>query len=100
MPPADASSAYVVSQIQILLILLGYRMWWRRGGGSAFGRPMPRGAWQKVPPHVLVPLMAGVAVVGYFVPLLGIPLAVFVAVDILLGEIAHRRGRRPYAPAD
>ncbi|MBM7442775.1 putative iron-regulated membrane protein [Streptomyces sp. HB132] len=162
VPPADASSAYVVSQIQrswpekqdavaidpatgevtdvvrfadypllaklsrwgidahtgvlfglanqlvlaaltggvILLILLGYRMWWRRGRGSAFGRPMPRGAWQKVPPHVLVPLMAGVAVVGYFVPLLGIPLALFVAVDVLLGEISYRRGRRTYAPAD
>ncbi|MFE9725832.1 PepSY-associated TM helix domain-containing protein [Streptomyces sp. NPDC005794] len=84
----------------IVLILLGYRMWWRRGRGSAFGRPLPRGAWQKVPPHVLVPLMAGVAVVGYFVPLLGIPLAVFLAVDILLGEISYRRGERTYAPAD
>lgn len=82
----------------IVLIVLGYRMWWRRGRGSAFGRPMSRGAWQKVPPHVLVPLMAAVAVVGYFVPLLGIPLAGFLAVDIVLGEIAHRRGRRTYAP--
>ncbi|MFJ8887736.1 PepSY-associated TM helix domain-containing protein [Streptomyces sp. NPDC102402] len=83
----------------IVLIALGYRMWWRRGRGSAFGRPMPRGAWQKVPPHVLVPLMAAVAVVGYFVPLLGIPLAVFLAVDIVLGEVAHRRGRRTCTPA-
>ncbi|MEV7103841.1 PepSY-associated TM helix domain-containing protein [Streptomyces atroolivaceus] len=82
----------------IVLILLGYRMWWQRGRGSGFGRPMPRGAWQKVPPHVLVPLMAGVAVVGYFVPLLGIPLAAFLAVDIVLGEVAYRRGRRTYAP--
>ncbi|MDX3179713.1 PepSY domain-containing protein [Streptomyces sp. ME02-7008A-1] len=82
----------------IVLILLGYRMWWRRGRGSSFGRPMPRGAWQKVPPHILVPLMAGVAVVGYFVPLLGIPLAVFLTADILWGEIAYRRGRRSYAP--
>lgn len=82
----------------IVLVLLGYRMWWQRGRGSAFGRAAPRGAWQKVPPLVLVPLMAGAAVVGYFVPLLGIPLAVFLAVDILLGEIAYRRGGRTYAP--
>ncbi len=75
----------------ILLVVWGYRMWWQRGRGSAFGRPVPRGAWQQVPPHVLVPLLAGVAVVGYFVPLLGIPLAAFLAVDVLLGEIAHRR---------
>ncbi|WP_109004963.1 PepSY-associated TM helix domain-containing protein [Streptomyces rishiriensis] len=75
----------------ILLIVLGYLMWWRRGRGSSFGRPVPRGAWAKVPPYVLVPLMAAVAVVGYFVPLLGIPLAGFIVVDVVLGEIAHRR---------
>lgn len=80
----------------ILLILWGYRMWWQRGRGSAFGRPVPRGAWQQVPPYVLVPLLALIAVLGYFVPLLGVPLAVFLAVDIVLGEIAHRRGRRTY----
>ncbi|MEV3932656.1 PepSY domain-containing protein [Streptomyces sp. NPDC049944] len=84
----------------IVLIVLGYRMWWRRGRGSAFGRPMSRGAWQKAPPQILVPLMAAVTVVGYFLPLLGIPLAGFLAVDIVLGEIAHRRGRRTYAPVD
>lgn len=80
----------------ILLILWGYRMWWQRGRDSAFGRPIPRGAWQQVPPYVLVPLLAAIAVLGYFVPLLGIPLAAFLAVDVVLGEVAHRRGRRTY----
>ncbi|MET8942783.1 PepSY domain-containing protein [Streptomyces sp. NPDC004542] len=80
----------------ILLILWGYRMWWQRGRGAAFGRPVPRGAWAQVPPYVLVPAMAAVAVLGYFVPLLGIPLAAFLAVDVVLGEVAHRRGRRAY----
>ncbi|MGW2959358.1 PepSY-associated TM helix domain-containing protein [Streptomyces sp. NPDC001220] len=80
----------------ILLILWGYRMWWQRGRGSAFGRPIPRGAWAEVPPYLLVPAMGVIAVVGYFVPLLGIPLAAFIVVDIVLGEIAHRRGRRTY----
>ncbi|MEV8592598.1 PepSY domain-containing protein [Streptomyces sp. NPDC052012] len=83
----------------ILLILWGYRMWWQRGRGSAFGRPLPRGAWQQVPPYILVPSLAVIAVLGYFVPLLGIPLAAFLAVDIVLGEIAHRKGRRSYAEA-
>lgn len=84
----------------ILMIVWGYRMWWQRGrGGSlgSFGRPLPRGAWQHVPAYVLVPLMVAIAVLGYFVPLLGIPLAAFLAVDIALGEIAHRRGRRSYS---
>ncbi|MFJ5775558.1 PepSY-associated TM helix domain-containing protein [Streptomyces sp. NPDC093094] len=80
----------------IVLVVLGYRMWWQRGRGSAFGRPIPRGAWAEVPPQVFVPMLAAVTVLGYFVPLFGIPLAAFVAVDVLLGEIAHRRGRRRY----
>ncbi|GLW46569.1 peptidase [Streptomyces sp. NBRC 14336] len=82
----------------IVLILWGYRMWWQRGRGSAFGRPIPRGAWQQVPPQILVPLAVAVAVVGYFVPLLGISLLAFLAVDIVLGEIAHRRGRAAAQP--
>ncbi|WP_425246520.1 PepSY-associated TM helix domain-containing protein [Streptomyces sp. NEAU-NA10] len=81
----------------ILLIVWGYRMWWQRGRGNAFGRPIPRGAWAQVPPYVLVPLMAVIAVLGYFVPLLGIPLAAFLVVDVVLGEITHRRGRRAAA---
>ena len=76
----------------ILLIVWGYRMWWQRGRGSSFGRPIPRGAWRQVPPRILVPLAALVAALGYVVPLLGIPLAAFVAVDAVLGEIAYRRG--------
>ncbi|MFF4803891.1 PepSY-associated TM helix domain-containing protein [Streptomyces sp. NPDC001351] len=82
----------------ILLIVWGYRMWWQRGRGSTFGRPIPRGAWQQVPPQILVPAVAVIAVLGYFVPLLGIPLAAFVVVDVLLGEIAHRKGRSTPAP--
>ncbi|MCL7428415.1 PepSY domain-containing protein [Streptomyces sp. YS415] len=77
----------------IVLIVWGYRMWWLRGRGSAFGRPIPRGAWQQVPPQILLPLAVVVAVIGYFVPLLGLSLLAFLAVDIVLGGIAHRRGR-------
>ncbi|MFI9155168.1 PepSY-associated TM helix domain-containing protein [Streptomyces sp. NPDC053367] len=80
----------------VVMIVLGYRMWWQRGRGSAFGRPVPRGAWAQVPPHILVPLLAVVAVLGYFLPLFGIPLALFVVVDVILGEIAYRRGGRRY----
>ncbi|WP_328634987.1 PepSY-associated TM helix domain-containing protein [Streptomyces sp. NBC_00356] len=82
----------------VLLIVWGYRMWWQRGRGSAFGRPVPRGAWQHVPPYVVVPLMVVIALLGYFVPLLGIPLAAFMLCDIALGEIAYRRGKRTYVP--
>lgn len=73
----------------ILLIVWGYRMWWLRRPG----RPVARGAWRKVPPAVLLPLLAGTALVGWFVPMLGISLLVFLAVDVSLGLAARARSR-------
>lgn len=96
--PVNQIALMLLALSLILLIVWGYRMWWQRGRGSAFGRPVPRGAWQQVPPQILVPLVAVVAVLGYFVPLFGISLAAFIVVDVVLGEAAHRRGKR--APAE
>ena len=81
----------------VFLILWGYRMWWQRGRGSAFGRPIPRGAWRQVPVYVLVPCVAVVAVVGCYVPLLGIPLVGFLVVDIVLGRVTRRRAGHAHA---
>lgn len=40
---------------------------------------------------VLLPLAAATALVGWFVPLLGISLLVFLAADVALGFAASRR---------
>ncbi|MGW6917801.1 PepSY-associated TM helix domain-containing protein [Kitasatospora sp. NPDC054939] len=78
----------------IAMILLGYRMWWQRrptrGSRLAVGRPHPRGAWRQSPKAA-----AGLAVLalalGWYLPLLGIPLAVFLGVDLLVGLAGRRR---------
>lgn len=79
----------------IFLILWGYRMWWQRRPTRdrtlSFGRPIPRGAWRQVPLPVLLPLALAGGVVGWLVPLLGISLVAFLAVDIALGALSHRR---------
>ncbi len=86
----------------VFLILWGYRMWWQRrptrGRTVSFGRPVPRGAWRKVPLPVLLPLVCGVAAVGWAVPLLGVSLVGFLLVDVVLGVLTHRR--RAPTPAD
>ncbi|MFE2233147.1 PepSY-associated TM helix domain-containing protein [Streptomyces sp. NPDC059442] len=79
----------------ILLILWGYRMWWLRRPG----RPVARGAWRKVPPTMLLPLAAVTAAVGWFVPMLGLSLLAFLAVDIVTG-LAARAGSRRRDPAE
>ncbi|WNF00666.1 PepSY domain-containing protein [Streptomyces luomodiensis] len=78
----------------VFLIVWGYRMWWQRGRAGAFGRPIARGAWRQVPSYVLASLVVAIGVLGYYLPLLGIPLAAFLVIDIALGRLADRRGKR------
>ncbi|MFD6938492.1 PepSY-associated TM helix domain-containing protein [Streptomyces goshikiensis] len=79
----------------MFLVFWGYRMWWLRrptkDRALSFGRPQPRGAWRKAPVTLLLPLAAVTAVVGWFVPMLGISLIAFLAIDVLLGFVAGRR---------
>ncbi|MEU2264608.1 PepSY-associated TM helix domain-containing protein [Streptomyces sp. NPDC019645] len=95
----------------IMLIVWGYRMWWQRrptrdrqssagddagassGRSLRFGRPVPRGAWRRVPVTAMMPLAAVTVLVGWFVPMLGVSLLVFLAVDIALGLVARARSR-------
>ncbi|MFD9698673.1 PepSY-associated TM helix domain-containing protein [Lentzea sp. NPDC059081] len=72
----------------VALVVMGYRMWWKRRPTSGFGRPTPRGQWRKAPPAALAGLGAATLVVGWFVPLLGISLVVFLVVDLVLGRRA------------
>ena len=46
------------------------------------------------PTYVLAVLTVVVAVLGYYLPLLGIPLAAFLVIDLALGRLADRRGKR------
>ncbi|MFG2980265.1 PepSY-associated TM helix domain-containing protein [Streptomyces sp. NPDC048258] len=81
----------------MFLVFWGYRMWWLRRPTKdrtlSVGRAQPRGAWRKLPVTVLLPLAAVTAVVGWFVPMLGISLVAFLAVDVLLGFVARRRAK-------
>lgn len=82
------------------MILWGYRMWWQRrptraDRGALVGVPPARGAWRGIPYGALVPCVLAVVALGWALPLFGIPLAVFLAVDVLVGVV---RSRRPATP--
>ncbi|NGN93726.1 PepSY domain-containing protein [Nocardioides sp. KC13] len=78
----------------IAVTLLGYRMWWLRrprgAGRLRFGRPVPPGAWRRLPWPVLVGGVAATVAVGWFFPLLGISLVAFLAVDVVLAAVRRR----------
>ncbi|MDT0266697.1 PepSY domain-containing protein [Streptomyces sp. DSM 44915] len=83
------------------LIVLGYRMWWRRRptgeGRRGWARPPSRGAWRRAPRAGLLLLLAVAAVAGYFAPLLGLSLLAFLLLDAVLGAVhRHRVSRDPH----
>lgn len=79
------------------VIVRGYMMWWKRrptkATGLTAGRPPLRGGLRRIS-AISVAVLAVVAVaVGWFVPLLGLSLVAFLAVDVVLGSIRRARTR-------
>lgn len=75
----------------LAVILRGYRMWWQRrptrGSRWAVGRPPARGGLRRLRPSAVTAVVVVAAAVGWFLPLLGLTLAAFVLVDLILGAI-------------
>jgi uncharacterized iron-regulated membrane protein len=73
----------------IAVILLGYRMWWRRRPTRSAGFVLPkgprRGAVSGLRPYEAALATIALAVFGYFAPLFVLSLMVLIAVDVVLG---------------
>lgn len=86
----------------ITTIVWGYRMWWQRRPTRAdrratVGTPPARGAWQQLPPWGIVVGVPAVIALGFALPLFGIPLLAFLALDLITGTVRGRR-KPPEAP--
>lgn len=77
----------------ISVVVRGYLMWWRRRATRGGLPKAPgRGSLSSLHPGEAVALVIVVAVLGWFAPWFGIPLALFVIVDGVWGIISTRRG--------
>ena len=78
----------------LTVIARGYRMWWQRrptrGSDWAVGRPPRRGGLRDVHAATTVVIVLVAAAVGWFMPLLGISLVGFVAVDVVIAAVQSR----------
>ena len=83
---------FVLDGGSITLIVLGYRMWWRRRPTRGFGKPYPRGGRRQVHWALLAPLGLLAVAVGVFLPLMGIPLAAFLLIVGMLGLRSRTAG--------
>lgn len=84
----------------ICVIIWGYRMWWQRRPTRAdrravLGAPPARGAWRGVPSAGLAVGVVAVVALGWALPLFGVPLAAFLAVDLLTVVVRRRRVAQP-----
>ncbi|MBK3590006.1 PepSY domain-containing protein, partial [Streptomyces sp. MBT57] len=78
------------------VIVWGYRMWWQRrptrdDRRALAGRAPERGAWRRLPLPVLVLGIPAVIALGWALPLLGVTLAGFLVVDVVVGAVRRRR---------
>ncbi|WP_342213411.1 PepSY domain-containing protein [Nocardia wallacei] len=79
----------------ITVLVRGYLMWWRRrptraGSRFAFGKPPRRGALRRAPLYLMVTVPAVAVAIGWFAPVLGISLLMFLAVDVIVGLTRRR----------
>lgn len=85
------------------MVIWGYIMWIKRrptlnrpalsrtAKPAVFRRAPKRGALRRTPPATALALIVTTIVVGYFLPLLGISLLAFLAIDVAAGYLYHRK---------
>lgn len=81
--------------VTIVLVVIGYRMWWKRSpyreGATPQAAPPP--ALRGLGPSVGVPVVLATVVLGWLLPAFGVSLLGFVAVDLLIAAARQRHGR-------
>ncbi|WP_020667777.1 PepSY-associated TM helix domain-containing protein [Amycolatopsis nigrescens] len=79
----------------LVLIVLGYRMWWVRSPYRARWASLPPPAWRQLPRRTLLLTLPAAAALGWLLPVLGVSLVGFILVDGLLTTINRRRRQKP-----
>ncbi|SDH89538.1 Uncharacterized iron-regulated membrane protein [Actinokineospora alba] len=65
----------------LALLVLGYRMWWQRRPTSGGLTPAPEPVWRQLPAPALVTVVVVAAALGWAMPVFGVTLVAFVAID-------------------
>src|SRR5690606_9884252 len=76
-----------------MIVIWGYRMWWRRRSTTARGAGSRRltAELRRVPVAGLGLLALVAVLVGWFLPVMGISLAAFLLIDWFLDRVDRRR---------
>jgi uncharacterized iron-regulated membrane protein len=80
----------------IVVIVLGYRMWWVKNPYKSKWSVVPPPMWRQLSPLVQIPVLLVLAALIWLMPVLGVSLVLFLVSDAVINAI---RRRRPSAPA-
>ncbi|MGV9360221.1 PepSY-associated TM helix domain-containing protein [Amycolatopsis sp. NPDC003731] len=80
----------LVAVATLVLLALGYRMWWIHNPYKGRWASLPRPVWRQLAGAPLIVTLLGVAVLAWVLPLVGASLVVFLAFDALLSRIKRR----------
>jgi uncharacterized iron-regulated membrane protein len=75
----------------IVLTLLGYRMWWVKNPYQGKWSTLPPPVWRQLPRGRLLVVLAAVAALIWVLPVLGVSLVVFAAVDATINAARRLR---------
>lgn len=68
----------------LVIIILGYRMWWLRGRNGRPGRLQAAGQWRRTRPGVLAGIIVFLLAYTVMAPMFGISLVAFLAIDAVI----------------
>ena len=74
----------------LVLLALGYRMWWIHNPYRGRWTSLPRPVWRQLAGWPLITVLLGVALLAWRLPVLGASLPVFLAVDAGLSRFKRR----------
>lgn len=81
----------ILAAATLVLLVLGYRMWWIHNPYRSRWTTLPRPVWRQISRPTLVITVLGVAVVGWVLPVFAVSLVVFVILDAALSKITRKR---------
>jgi uncharacterized iron-regulated membrane protein len=80
----------LVAVATLVLLALGYRMWWIHNPYKGRWASLPRPVWRQLSGGPLIVTLLGIAVLAWVLPLFGASLVVFLALDAALSRFKRR----------
>jgi uncharacterized iron-regulated membrane protein len=89
--PANQIVMALLALGTLVVLTLGYRMWWKRRPAGQRRAPAPPPIWRHLPWPVAAGAAVVIAVVGWAMPVFGVSLIAFVVLDGAITTVTRRR---------